>query len=411
VAERVIARRLLALLRHNRSFRHLFLAQMLGTGAYWFVQIPVLVLLYELTGGGLWGALTLAADTGMVALLLPYAGTVVDRVDRRRVMLTANATQIAAVTPLLTVRSADSAWVAVAAVAALAAGAAFYRPAAWSALPNLVAPADLATANAAAGSAYGTVSVVASSVGGLLVAVFDPYLPFLLTMVVLAVALVLVRGIREPFQAGRAAGAERTWFAIAEGMRYVWRRPHVRALVTVKSAVGLGNGALTIYPLLAASMGVGAAGTGLLFAVRGLGILLGPFVLNRVLAGGGRLMPGLALSMAAFGLSYVGAAAMPTFVGVLAFVLIAHIAASSNWALSSCALQEVVPDELRGRIVAVDIMLSTCAVTLSQLAVGAVVGLFDIRALLAACGATTVVYAILWRLATVAATPTARPLR
>jgi MFS family permease len=175
----------------------------------------------------------------------------------------------------------------------------------------------------------------------------------------------------------------------------------MRALVTVKSAVGLGNGALSIYPLLAASLGAGAVGTGLLFAVRGMGLLFGPLLLNRWLAGGGRLMPGLAVSMAVFGLSYVGVSFTSVFLLVLVFVFVASAAASSNFALSTCALQEEVPDELRGRVIAADIMLSAFAVALSQLLVGALVGVVDIRILLAACGTTTLLYAVCWRLATV----------
>jgi hypothetical protein len=60
------------------------------------VLIPLLVLLHELTGSGLWGALPLAIDTGTMALLLPYTGTVADRVDRKKIMMTANLTADAA---------------------------------------------------------------------------------------------------------------------------------------------------------------------------------------------------------------------------------------------------------------------------------------------------------------------------
>src|SRR5207253_7420582 len=104
--------------------------------------------------------LVLAADTGTVALLLPFTGTVADRVDRRRVMLVANLAGLAAVLALLLVRTPHTAWIAPVAIAALAVAKAFYTPAATAALPNLVDPADLAAANAIAGSAWGTMLVV-----------------------------------------------------------------------------------------------------------------------------------------------------------------------------------------------------------------------------------------------------------
>ena len=59
----------------NRDFRRLFLAELVVFGADWFVMVPLLVLLPELTGSGVWGALVLAVDTGIIALLLPYTGT------------------------------------------------------------------------------------------------------------------------------------------------------------------------------------------------------------------------------------------------------------------------------------------------------------------------------------------------
>ena len=50
-------------------------------GGDWFVMVPLLGLVQRLTGHGLVGGLVLVADTGMNALLLPYAGTIADRLE------------------------------------------------------------------------------------------------------------------------------------------------------------------------------------------------------------------------------------------------------------------------------------------------------------------------------------------
>ena len=65
-----------SVLTRNRDFRRLFTAELVMFGGDWFVMVPLLGLLHRLTGGGLAGSLALAADTGMNALLLPYAGFV-----------------------------------------------------------------------------------------------------------------------------------------------------------------------------------------------------------------------------------------------------------------------------------------------------------------------------------------------
>ena len=78
----------------------------------------------------------------------------------------------------------------------------------------------------------------------------------------------------------------------------------------------------------------------------------------------------------------------------------AHFAGGSNWVMSNFALQGEVPDRLRGRVFATDMMLATLAISVSQLAVAVVVDPVDERVVLAGCGLVTVVYAVGWRIAT-----------
>jgi hypothetical protein len=188
--------------------------------------------------------------------------------------------------------------------------------------------------------------------------------------------------------------------AMFEALRYIGARPRVRALVTVKSAVGLGNGVLTVFPLIAAAHGVGAIGAGLLFAMRGAGALVGPLVMRPVLNRPAWLLPGLAISMGLYGVGYLGVAFAPWFWLVLALVFVAHFAGGTNWVLSNFALQGEVPDELRGRIFAVDMMLATLAIAISQLGVSLFIDQVDQRIILATCALITLTYAIGWRIAT-----------
>ncbi|MCF0094752.1 MFS transporter [Micromonospora sp. MH99] len=392
----------LSVLTGNRSFRNLFLAELVVFGADWFVMVPLLVLLPQLTGSGVWGALVLAVDTGIVALLLPYTGTIADRFDRRKIMIAANVAALAGVLLLLGVRDRGTAWLALVAIGAVAVAKAFYSPAAQAALPNVLEPHELAAGNAVAGSAWGTMTVVGASLGGVLSSAAGPYVCFWVAAVGLAVAAGLATRIRRPLQAARdpEVPAQRTWSAVREALGYIGHRPRVLALVTVKSAVGLGNGVLTVFPLLAGLYGVGSLGAGLLFAVRGAGALVGPILMRRVLTNRSWLLPGLALSMSLYGLSYLGTSVVRWFPLVLLLVFVAHFAGGSNWVMSNFALQGEVPDRLRGRVFATDMMLATLAISVSQLAVALVVDVVDERVVLAGCGLVTLVYAVGWRIAT-----------
>ncbi len=66
--------------------------------------------------------------------------------------------------------------------------------------------------------------------------------------------------------------------------------------------------------------------------------------------------------------------------------------------MSSAAMQALIPDELRGRVVSVDLMIMTLVMATSQIAVGLLVDHTPPRFLVAACGAVTILYALGWRL-------------
>jgi MFS family permease len=415
----------LTVLIRNRDFRLLFFSELVLFGGDWFVMIPLLTLLPDLTGSGLWGGLVLTADMALLALLLPYSGTVADRVDRRRVMITANLVGIVAVAALLLVRSSGTAWIAVVAVGSFATAKAFYSPAASAALPNTVAPSDLATANALSGSAWGTMLVVGASLGGVVSAAVGPYVCFGVTIVCLLASAFAVWRVRRPLQAAvpvlydgvstsdgyvvpdgpptpdGGVAPPRAWAAIVEATGYIRSRPRVASLVTVKSAVGLGNGVLVAFPLLATAVfRIGELGTGLLFAARGAGALIGPLLFRWVLKRREWLLPALAVSMSLYGLAYLGVAATTWFWLALPLVALAHLSGGANWVMSNFALQEEVPDALRGRVFATDMMIATLAVAVSQLVAGMFVDHVSPRVVVAVCALVTVTYAVFWRLLT-----------
>jgi MFS family permease len=393
----------LELLRRNPDFRRVFGAELVVLGGDWFAVVPLLALLPKLTGSGVWGGLALGIDTLVFAVLSPYAGAVADRSDRRRISLTASACAAIAVTVLFGVRSGSTAWLALVGIGGVAVAKAFYTPAVQAAIPNLVEAEDLVTANILMGGAWGTMAIVGASLGGIVAQLASPYACFAVDAVLLVGATWFTSRVRRSFQGERddvAPVAARQ--AVAEALRYIRQRPRVLALVTVKSAVGLGNGTLTLFPLLAAAVfHVGPSGIGLFYAARGLGALLGPFSIGRLLRHRpGRLLPGLAFSMALYGSAYVVFGFIPWFIPALGFVMVAHAAGGANWSLSAYAIQAEVPDELRGRVFSLDFMVATLAVSLSQVSAGFLADHVPLRILASGFGAVTLAYAVGWSLAT-----------
>jgi MFS family permease len=393
------------LIRRNPDFRKVYLATLISLGGDWFALIPLLNLLAAATGSGLWGGLVLAADTALIALVSPYAGSAVDRLDRRRVLVVADLASAALVVALVLVHSPGTAWVAIVAIGGVAVAKAFYNPASAAALPNLVDPDDLAVANILVGAAWGTMLAVGAGIGGLLDVALGPQACFLIDAASFLLSASLIARTKRPFQEKRerpdgSSRRHRLVSDVGDAIRHICRAPRVAALVTVKSAVGLGNGVLPLFPLLAtAAFGVGPVGTGLLFAARGLGAVLGPLVLRRWATEERWMWRVMFGGMLAYGVAYGIFAVTPWFGAALILVVVAHFGGGANWIISTYALQAAVPDSLRGRVFSVDFMVTTLAIAASQAGAGLLSDVVEARALAAASGGVTAGYGVVWWLA------------
>ena len=393
----------LDLLRREADFRRLYLAQLVASGGDWFAVIPLLILLPELTGTGLWGAVVLAVDTAVFALVSPYAGTLVDRLDRRRILVAANVAAGLSALLLVLVRSEETAWIALVGIGLVAAAKAFTQPAAGAALPNLVGPPDLAAASVLNGASWGTMLAVGAALGGLVAGTLGTTACFVIDAVLLLGAAALIARTSKPFTDPRVPPRPRrpVRHDVGEALSYARRDRRVLALITCKSGPAFGNGALSLFPLFgAAAFGLGPLGVGLMFSARGLGALIGPLLLRRRATDPARLYSVLAASMAVFGVGYVVLAVTPWFWLVLVLLTVAHAGGGANWILSTYGLQATVPDALRGRVFSADYALATVVIAVSQVAFGLLSEAVPARDLLAAGGAVVIVYAVGWWVST-----------
>lgn len=389
----------LRLLRDERDFRRVYVAQVISLGGDWFALIPLLTLLERLTGGGLWGGLVLAADTAVFALLSPYAGTVADRFDRRRTMVVADLVSAALVLLLLVVRSEATAWVALVAIGGIAAAKAFFTPASSAAIPNLVPREDLVRATVLGGAVWGTMLAVGAAAGGLAAVVVGERWCFVLDAASFVASAALVWRTTRPFSEARTEIATRSVRAdIREAVHFARAEPRVRALLACKVGVGLGNGTLALFPLYATRVfSAGPLGAGLLYSARGVGALVGPFLMRRFVSRDPMLLwPVLATSMGLFGVSYLGFAVAPVFVVGFVAVTLAHLGGGANWVLSTYGIQAVVPDHVRGRVFSADYMLATGAITLSQVVAGVLSESVAVRVISAVLGVVVLGYALGW---------------
>jgi MFS family permease len=361
-------------LRRNPGYRRLFLASVISLGGDWFSFVAVASLMIELTGRDGAAGYAYAATVLPVFLASPVAGPIVDRFDRRCVMVWADLGRVPIAGLLCVAAWQGSVALALIAVAALGVGASFFDPASSAATPNLVAEEDLATAQALSGAVWGTMLLVGAGLGGLVTAALGRYAAFLVDGGSFLCSALLVMSIRRPMQA-RAAGEAAPSASLGEAWRFIRGAPLILRLLFAKVGVSSANGTVGLLPGFALHrFGRGDAGTGILFAARGLGALLGP--IGARLGFGAR--PSVRVIVALCGLSTISYAAFyavipwsPSFALAAVLVVLAHLGGGAQWSLSTYGLQTATPDALRGRVLALDYGLATLAIGGSALAAAA----------------------------------------
>jgi MFS family permease len=117
------------LLRTNRNFRLLFAGQTVSQLGDWFNAVAVYALLLDLTGSATAVAWMMIVQFLPVAIVGPVAGVVVDRVDRRKLMIATDIVRGVLILGLLLVRRADQIWIAYAVMALTVGASAFFEPA------------------------------------------------------------------------------------------------------------------------------------------------------------------------------------------------------------------------------------------------------------------------------------------
>jgi predicted MFS family arabinose efflux permease len=371
----------LTLLRDNPAFTRLFGAQLISFAGDWFATVALLGLALELTGSPAVASLLLVVQTGAFALASPIAGVLADRYDRRVLMVVADLARVPVALAFLFARDPETLWIAFAAAALLSLGAAVFEPTSSASLPNLVAEDELPEANVLIGSAWGTMLAVGAALGGLVAATLGRDVAFAVNAASFAVSALLIVGIRRSFRAERSDGAgvvpsphERG--GVTESIRVVLRFARgnrtLAALLLSKTTFGVGTGVIVLLAVFGRDVfRAGDAGIGILFAARGLGALIGPFLVRSIVGVSERgLIAGIAASFVIFAISYGLLPLAPILPLAALAVFAGHLGGGAQWTLSSYGLQRAAPDAIRGRVFSFDYGLVTLTITFSMLVAG-----------------------------------------
>jgi MFS family permease len=406
----------LAALR-SRDFRLLWLGQLISTTGSQMQVIAVNWQVYRLLGGSALGLtafghhLTLNAQAlglGMLGLVrvVPImlfallAGVLADAHDRRRLILAAQSVQLLVAVALAVI--SFSGHVALAALYVLtaldAAAGAFEQPAMEALEAQLVPREHLANAASLATLVWTTGTIAGPALAGVVVGIFPIGVVYAINAVSFIAVLAAVAALRHR-EAPKRAKARPSLRALAEGLRFTRATPMIWSTMLLDFWATFFSSARTMLPIVAGSLlGVGVQGYGILATAQPIGAVLTGAALSwrhTIVRQGFWLLAGVALYGAAtalFGISTIFALSYALF-------FLTGVGDMISTVIRAGLRQLLTPNELRGRLSSIHMMLAMGGPQVGELEAGVAAAIFGVSAAIVSGGLITLVITgyVAWR--------------
>jgi MFS family permease len=338
-------------LRH-RNYRLFFVSQAVSFTGTWLQLIAQTLLVYDLTGSGTALGLLTGIQFAPTLFLGAWAGVVIDRHDKRRIMQVTSSVMLVAALALGALTLTDHVSVGLVYLLAAALGLAntFDNPARRTLVNDLV-PADEVTNAVALNSTLATSArLVGPALAGVLVATVGVGWCFVLNGLSFVAPIVAVRRM-DAASMRTTAPVARERGQLRAGLRYAWSVDEVRVPLLMVAVVSmLAFNSQVTFPLLAErELGGGAGAFAWLMSVASVGMIVGSLWMARRTTVDTKL---LGWSAIAFGAGTALLAAAPTLPFALAAAFLYGLAAVGINSGANTVIQLAADPTMRGRVLA-----------------------------------------------------------
>ena len=341
------------LLRHHRPFLAFWLARVFTASGFQMLTVAIGWHLYQLTGNVLDLGLVGLVEFAPRVLFMLHTGHVADRYDRRKVAALCQSLQglIALALALGSATDNVTRELIFALAFLLGASRSFEMPATQALLPNVVPAGLFPRAVAASASATQSATIVAPAVGGFLYA-FGSMWVYGPTVALYAIACVLTLSLQARGQVAQRGRASIE--SLLAGIRFIRSRPDILGAISLDLFAVLLGGATALLPVFAKDILLtGPMGLGLLRSAPAVGALLMSLWLARFpfQRNVGRTM---FTAVGVFGVATIAFGLSTSFWFSLAVLVVLGAADMISMVIRSSFVQLETPDEMRGRVSAVN---------------------------------------------------------
>jgi MFS family permease len=395
------------LLRDNSNYRAVWMGQVVSEVGDHFNNIAVFSLAMEATKSGLVVSGIMLARGAAMILGGPVAGVLLDRMDRKRLMIVSDLFRaVIATLFILTVRWPEP-WLMFLLSGLLMFASPFFTSGRASVLPSIATHDELHAANSVTQITQWTTLVIGAMLGGVSVVRFGYEWAFLLNAASFLFSWYSISRLRAPkggFRASRKALTEadvaRPWRDYAAGLRYMRATPLILGIAFINFGWATGGGAAQILFSLFGEVvfARGAAGIGEIWGCAGIGLLaggaFGHWYGKRIDFERYKLT--ISICYIVHGGAYVVFSQMHNYLLALFFIALSRAAVAVSSVLNMWQLLTYVSNEYRGRVFATLETLTWSTMMLSMLGAGLASQSVDARTIGAWSGALSSTTAIGW---------------
>ncbi|QPC81641.1 MFS transporter [Phototrophicus methaneseepsis] len=357
------------LLKNNPQLTKLWLAQVISLLGDWFNTVVLSTLVAEFTeGSGLAVSIFLMSRFLPPLLVSPFAGVLVDRLNRKHLLIWSNILRALIVPLFLLATGPEHLWLIYAVTIAQFTLSAIFEPGQSAIIPALTQPDKLVEANTLTSVTWSVMLALGAALGGGFAFLFGPQAALLADAATFAIASGLImwidydpergRKIQKALEGQTAPEPEEEDTTFMEGVRYALRTPQMLAALFVKFGQSIGN-VDTLITIAATQIFIigngGEVSLGLLYSAFGLGSFIGPMLTNTRNDGTvPRMRRLIIIGFAAIVVGWLLWGFSSMFIMVLIAVFIRGLGGSINWTYSVIMIQKTAPDAKLGRMFALD---------------------------------------------------------